>query len=99
MCTRLNKTAASNTSESLQLLDYFLLYFQTILPVTVQEPNCYMQQEIQARNKPDIPDSQQISMKGLYEFLAITNYGGPLTNSTASLSIPVRCHMIIFLRF
>jgi hypothetical protein len=72
MYTSINKTAASNTSENSQLLDYFLLYFQTILQVTVQEPNCYILQETQARNKPDIPDSHQISMKGLYAFLAIT---------------------------
>jgi hypothetical protein len=30
-----------------------------------------MQQDAHARNKPDIPDSQQISMKDLYAFLAI----------------------------
>jgi hypothetical protein len=71
MCTRTNKIAASTTSENSQLLNYFVLYFQTILPVIVQKTNCCMQQETQARNKSDIPDSQQISMKDLHAFLAI----------------------------
>jgi hypothetical protein len=67
----LNKTAAPNISENSKPLDFFLLYFQTIQPVTVQQTNCYMQQDAKARNKPGIPDSQQISMKYLYAFLAI----------------------------
>jgi hypothetical protein len=32
----------------------------------------YMQQDAQARNKPDITHSQQISIKDLYAFLAVT---------------------------
>jgi hypothetical protein len=67
----LNKTAAPNISENSQAFDFFLLYFQTIPAVTVQETSRYMQQNAQARNKPDIPDSQLLCMKDLYAFLAI----------------------------
>jgi hypothetical protein len=48
---RLNKTAAPNISENSQALDLFLLNLQTILAVTEQETNCYMQQDAKARNK------------------------------------------------
>jgi hypothetical protein len=42
------------------------------MEVSVQETNHYMQQDAQARcNILDIPYSQQISMRKLYEFLAI----------------------------
>jgi hypothetical protein len=67
----LNKTTAPNISEISRPLAIFLLYFQIILPDIVQEINCYMEQKAQARNKPDIPHSQQISMKDLSAFLAI----------------------------
>jgi hypothetical protein len=67
----LNKTAAPNITENSQPFDLFLLYFQTILAVIVQETNQYMQQEAQTRNKPDITYSQKISVKNLYTFLAV----------------------------
>jgi hypothetical protein len=57
----LNKIAAPNITENSQPSEFFLLYFQIILAVTVQETNQYMQQHAQARNKPEIPYSQQIS--------------------------------------
>jgi hypothetical protein len=50
--------------------DFFFLYFQTILAVTVQETNRYVQQDAQARNKPDVTYSQQVNVKDLYAFLA-----------------------------
>jgi hypothetical protein len=37
----LNKAAAPNISENSQTPNFFFLYFQAILPVTVQETNCY----------------------------------------------------------
>jgi hypothetical protein len=46
------------------------LYFQTILPVTVQETNCYMQEDARTREKPEAPDSPETSMKDLHIFLA-----------------------------
>jgi hypothetical protein len=69
----LNKTATRNVTTNLEPRDFFLLYFQTILAVTVQESNRYMQQDAQARNKPDITYSQQVSIKDLrvYAFLAV----------------------------
>jgi hypothetical protein len=59
----LNNTTSLNITENSQHRDFFLLYFQTILAVIVQETNQYMQQDAQARNKPDITYSQQISEK------------------------------------
>jgi hypothetical protein len=52
----LNKTAAPNITEYSRPCDLFL-YFQTILSVFVQETNRYVQQDAQARNKPDITHS------------------------------------------
>jgi hypothetical protein len=66
---RLNKTAASNVSEYEQPLD-FLPYFQTIVSVILQETKLCIQQDANARNEPDIPGCQPISMKDLYAFLA-----------------------------
>jgi hypothetical protein len=39
----LNRTVAPNISGNSQHLEFFLLYFQTILAVTVQESSRYMQ--------------------------------------------------------
>jgi hypothetical protein len=41
----LNKTAAPNLTENSQPCDFFLMYFQTILAVIVQEIYQYMQQD------------------------------------------------------
>jgi hypothetical protein len=50
----LNKTAAPSINEKSQPHDFFLLYFETILAVIVQETNQYMQHDAQAKNKLDI---------------------------------------------
>jgi hypothetical protein len=47
----LDKIAACNITENSQPRDFFLLYFQAIQAVIVQETNRYMQQDAQARNK------------------------------------------------
>lgn len=65
------KTAARNITQNLEPHDFFMLYFQTVLAVIVQETNQYMQQDAQARNKPDIAYSQQMSIKDLNEFLVV----------------------------
>jgi hypothetical protein len=67
----LNKTTAFSSFENPHPLDFFLLYFQTIILLIVQETNHCMQQGAQTRNKPDIPDSQQINMNDLCAFIAI----------------------------
>jgi hypothetical protein len=67
----LDKTAARNITENSQPRDFFLLYFQTILAITVQETNRYIQQDARVRNKLDIPYCQQISIKDLYAFIAV----------------------------
>jgi hypothetical protein len=64
----LNKTTATDITENSQPFEFLLLYFQTILAVTVQETNQHMQQDAQARNKPDIPYSHQVSEMDLYVF-------------------------------
>jgi hypothetical protein len=69
--SELNKTAARNITQNLQPHDFFMLYFQTVLAVIVQETNQYIQQDARARNKPDITYSQQISSKDLYAYLAV----------------------------
>jgi hypothetical protein len=58
MCTNLwykknalNKTAASNISENLQLSTPFFLHFQITLPVALEDANHCMQQDAQARNQ------------------------------------------------
>jgi hypothetical protein len=54
----LNKVAVPNITKNSQPHEFFLLYFQTILAVIVQKTNQYMQQDAQARNKPDMAYSQ-----------------------------------------
>jgi hypothetical protein len=68
----LDKTAAPIITENSQPRDFFLLYFQTIPSVIVQETNRCKQQDTQARNKRNITYSQQISVKDLYAFVAVT---------------------------
>jgi hypothetical protein len=41
----LNKTPARKITENSQPRDFFLLYFQTLLAVIIQETNRYMQQD------------------------------------------------------
>jgi hypothetical protein len=55
--TRQHQTTASSISEihNLSTLCWFADY-----SVTAQQSNCYVQQDTQARNKPDISDSQQL---------------------------------------
>jgi hypothetical protein len=65
----LNKAAAPNIPGNSQR-PYFLLYFHSILRLIVQMTNNYIQQDAQ-EIKPDISDSQQISMKDLYAFLKL----------------------------
>jgi hypothetical protein len=58
----LDKTAARNITETSQPPDFFLLYFQTILAVIVQDTNRYVQQDALARNKQDITYSQHTNL-------------------------------------
>jgi hypothetical protein len=67
----LNKTAAPSATESSQPREIFLPNFQTILVMIIQETNWYVQRGAQARDKPDIPHSQQISVKDLDAYLTI----------------------------
>jgi hypothetical protein len=59
----LDKTVSRNITENSKPRDFFFLYVQTILAVIVQETNRYIQQDAQARNKADIPYSEEISIK------------------------------------
>jgi hypothetical protein len=73
MCTNFweNKITTPNITKNSQPCEFFLLYFQTILAVTVQDTNRYMQQDAQERNIPDIPHSQYLSAKDLQTFLSV----------------------------
>lgn len=53
----LNKTAATNIPENLQTLDFFPLYFETILPVILQEPTaiCSKMPKQEKNQTPPIP--------------------------------------------
>jgi hypothetical protein len=72
----LNRTTAPNITENSQPHEFFLLYFHTLLAVIVQETNQYVQQDAQAKNKPNIPYFQQIHIKDLYAFLIVTVWMG-----------------------
>jgi hypothetical protein len=110
----------NTTHQSCQNINWFLWNFTTsqfhfaafpdYSTVIKQETNCYMQKDVQTRNKPDIPDHWQICMNNLHAFLAITVQMGHDHNPSMKLywakdelsvllSIPMWCYMIILSRF
>jgi hypothetical protein len=81
------RTAGRNVTESTQPPQFFLLYFQTILAVIVEETNRYMQQDAQARNKLGITYSQQTCAK-TYNCLCGPSVGRHFYNCLTSQSVP-----------
>jgi hypothetical protein len=71
---RLNKITAPNICENPYPLDFFLLYFQTVISLIVKETNCCMQQDSKTRNKLDFPDSQKINTNDLYTIIVHMGY-------------------------